>query len=930
MILKYSVHPRIPGESATVRRQRELLDLLDLESWRDYYIEVHEPPAGEAATALQAALGDPLTETVRIGEPIEPGRMVQVTYKRGIVDNENDSIVAFSQLFGVEAVAARVGTTYVSADPALAERVRAQLVNPNIEELHEREPAYETLGPQGSGAPPERYDLCAMSDEQLAAVGTADGRNLSLEQMCLLRRIQRELGLSSVTDVLIEAADARWSDHCLHTTWKSLGNLLGKLKDASRRTANPNILSMFEDNAGVWDFYDGWAIALKGETHSGPSAVSAYFGQLTKLGGVLRDILGTGLGADPIGSFEYTATGPADRASPIPGRPSPRQIGRETIRAIKEYGNTFGVPMMRAHMTFHPDYIAKPFALGGSIGLIPVQAAQRGKPQPGDLLMLIGGLTGNDGIHGASASSAGSEMDEASVQIGSPLEEVAFRQAIVDLRDAGCLRALTDVGGAGLNSAVGEIGDPGGVWLNTALVPLKTAGLPTWRILLSESQERMLLAVVPERLEAARELLERHRVRHTVVGRFTDDGRYTVVHLPEVRESEVVEADALPDGEQAVATGFSVPYELLEYEPPRRSAPAPPAADPEPVAWPALDREALAALVPRVLADPEVASQRFASSQYDTTVMGLTAYGPGAGPHHVPTSYWAGAPLPGSPAAVLFATAFDPWLFERHPVRALRQLFLRIVGTLVLAGVAVQDVCLCDNFYTPHLHPDGDAWLVGMVDELAALVERFGTPVISGKDSSAGSVVTPEGIVHVPPAVFLSALGKLPDRARLRRNEWTAPGNLLVRIGPDTPSPGGTVAGRLLGLPATQLDAPDLDASAAYLGALRAVPEGAIASARPIGSGGTLAALLLGGIASGLGAELDAAGDGDLAWLLAEHRCGALAEVPEPALDRLPQALAPHVVGRVTDRPASLRLDGAELAEGAVETWTTSWEPLLR
>src|SRR3954469_20833306 len=115
---------------------------------------------------------------------------------------------------------------------------------------------------------------------------------------------------------------------------------------------------MFEDNAGVWEFYDGWAIAVKGETHSGPSAVSAYFGQLTKLGGVLRDILGTGLGADPIGVFEYTATGPISAEAPISGRPAPRQIALETIRAIKEYGNTFGVPMMASRMAFHPRYRA--------------------------------------------------------------------------------------------------------------------------------------------------------------------------------------------------------------------------------------------------------------------------------------------------------------------------------------------------------------------------------------------------------------------------------------------------------------------------------------------------------------------------------------------------------------------------------------------
>jgi phosphoribosylformylglycinamidine synthase len=188
--------------------------------------------------------------------------------------------------------------------------------------------------------------------------------------------------------------------------------------------------------------------------------------------------------------------------------------------------------MMWSRMAFHPSYRAKPFALGGSIGLIPLERAAKGEPRRGDLLILIGGLTGNDGIHGASASSAGAVMDGTAVQIGSPLEEVKFRAAIIDLREAGCLRAVTDIGGAGLNSAVGEIGDPVGVWLNCALVPLKTAGLPLWRILLSESQERMVLAVIPERLAQAKEILARHHVRQALVGKFTGLGHYTVVYDP--------------------------------------------------------------------------------------------------------------------------------------------------------------------------------------------------------------------------------------------------------------------------------------------------------------------------------------------------------------------------------------------------------------
>jgi phosphoribosylformylglycinamidine synthase len=587
--------------------------------------------------------------------------------------------------------------------------------------------------------------------------------------------------------------------------------------------------------------------------------------------------------------------------------------------------------MMRAHMTFHPAYVAKPFALGGAIGTIPAELARRGRPLPGDLLMLIGGLTGNDGIHGASASSAGAQMDEAAVQIGSPLEQVKFRQAIVDLRDTGCLRALTDVGGAGLNSAVGEIGDPGGVWINTALVPLKTAGLPTWRILLSESQERMILTLVPEKLERARTILERHGVRHTVVGRFTSDGRFTVVHRPGLGEDEVVAGD--PDELPLTCheTGFSVPYELLEYEPPQLEPPARPPAVGGEGAWPRVAYPAIGELAPRLMADPEIASQRFAGAQYDTTVQGLTEYGPTVGRRHVPTSFWAGTPLPGSPAAVVFTTAFNPWLFELDPVLALRQMFLRALLKQVLAGVKPHDVCLCDNFYTPHLEPGADGWLVGMVDELVSLVDHFGTPVISGKDSSAGSVVTPEGIVSVPPAAFLSAVGKVPDAARLRRNEWTAAGNLLVRIGPDCVSPGGTVAGRLLELGTAELDAIELERYVRFLNVLADVDDGLLLSGRPIGKGGTLATLALGAYASaGLGAEITLPDDGEAGWLLREHRCGALVEVEPAKLADLPPVLRPRVIGRVTEDAESVRLGDVEVARTAVDGWADSWAELLR
>lgn len=913
MIHKFALRPSGPPEP-DVEYLRRTLGLADLDVWRDYYVEFEaDKLTDEERDAVCAALADPLgSGTVLVDHPLESDA-VMVTHRRGVVDNESSSIVAMCALLGIPAVAGKVGTTYRSASSRLRDVIMAHRFNSTIEELHGTEPCYESLVPAGSYSPAEHYDLRPMTDAELETLGRAGGRNLSLAQMRQIREIQG--AEPSVTDVLLEALDARWSDHCAHTTWRSLGNLLGRLVAASRDTANPNIVSMFHDNAGVWDFYDGHALAIKAETHNGPSAIAAYFGQLTKLGGVLRDILGTGLGADPIGCFEYTATGLPEAPAPIAGRIPPQQIAHETIRAIKEYGNTFGVPMMSSRMGFHPAYRAKPFALGGSIGILPTAAAQRGEPRPGDLVVLIGGLTGNEGMHGASASSAGSTMDEAAVQIGAPLEQVKFRKAIIDLRDAGCLRALTDIGGAGLNSAVGEIGESCGVWINTALVPLKTSALPMWRILLSESQERMLLAVPPEAIDSARAILARHQVRTTVIGRFTGNGRYRVSHDPNLDEAGVLAADEPPEGGEL---GFDVPYDLLGLRLDQQEVGPPPAPRTDGPGWPSFDD---GELLEQVIGDTDVASQHFADSQYDSTVQGNTYYGPQYGSDTpVRSGYWAGTPVDGHPGAVVVATAFNPWLFEIHPVLALRQLVCAVLARQVLAGVELGDICLCDNFYTPHSSANWREWLVGMVDELAALTRHFGVPVISGKDSSAGSTSTDEGVVSVPPAVFLTAVGKVPHHARLLTEEWTTPGNLLVLVGPRTGAVGGTVAGRVLGIGDGTLDDVALPEVDAYLAAL-AAHRGLWRSGSQLGAGGLAAHLVTGSIASGLGVTCEPTAE----QLFAEHRCAAVVEIDPADLAFLPPELNAVPVGRLTQE-AGVRLGGRELLTPAVrERWTNAF-----
>jgi phosphoribosylformylglycinamidine synthase len=233
MIRKFSGRRRSGDEAPAY-----LADLLDgLLAWREYYIEFATEPTPDQIAAISGAVADPLLDDVAVDVPIDGATMVQVAYKRGIVDNENDSIVAMCHLFGAEAVAAKVATTYASRDPRLVDVITEHACNPNIEELHRAEPDYDTLAPHGQYLPAATFDLRGLSDDELAAVGTGNGRQLNLDQMRHVRNIQDKAGLEAVTDVLLESLDARWSDHCAHTTWTSLGRLLHRLIDRVKAIA---------------------------------------------------------------------------------------------------------------------------------------------------------------------------------------------------------------------------------------------------------------------------------------------------------------------------------------------------------------------------------------------------------------------------------------------------------------------------------------------------------------------------------------------------------------------------------------------------------------------------------------------------------------------------------------------------------------------
>src|SRR3989338_960749 len=311
------------------------------------------------------------------------------------------------------------------------------------------------------------------------------------------------------TDCEIETLAQTWSEHSGHKTFKAKIMINGEEKEPLivriKKEAlkhKKNIVSAFVDNAGVMDFYDGWAINGKGETHNSPSAIEPYGGAMTGSGGVFRDIVATGQGAKTVISTDIFCLANWNmNLKKLPkGSLPPKYILSRVVAAVRDYGNRIGIPTNNGSFHFHDDFRAKPTVLVGAYGILPKKYAKKGQPRKGDVVVSIGGRVGRDGIHGATFSSA--EMTDRTittnaqaVQIGNAIEEKRTFDAIIEARDKDIIRAIQDCGGGGLSSAIGEMGSQIGVLVQLKNERLKYQGLSPWEIWISESQERMILAI---------------------------------------------------------------------------------------------------------------------------------------------------------------------------------------------------------------------------------------------------------------------------------------------------------------------------------------------------------------------------------------------------------------------------------------------------
>ena len=871
------------------------------------------------------------------------GPIVEIGYQRAVTDPELPSILRSAGALGVEGLVwARIfhRIQFSDIDAGLAREIADRyLYNPQVQVILAENEVWETLRPHGHTGPMENIDLKNLTGPELLRL--SDDRRLFLDepQMRALQDISGSMK-RPFTDAELEMFAQTWSDHCFHTTWKSLG-LLQSLSKTTADIAHPLVLSSFEDNAGVMAFYEGWALTIKGETHNSPSAVSPYGGIMTKHGGVIRDTLGCGLGAWPIGGSTIMGLGdPKMGWESVPkGALHPKTVLIQSIRGTADYTNPMGIPMMLPLYRFHPGYTGKCFALGHSVGLIPEDKAAKGHPQPGDLAVLIGGLTGRDGLHGATVSSASmthetADVDAAHVQIGHPIEERKFMEAIPRLREAGCLRAITDLGAAGLSSAAGEMGSSTGVWINLAWVPLKTEGLMPWEIWISESQERMMAAVPPEKWDEAREILRRYEVRASMIGQFTRTNRCQVVVEPSV--------EPIASGLEAAEKSVSAFVVDLAFEDLRKGCPLPEISlkkrirKAESSKIPVLKTSAeWTAVILKVLGHLNCCDQSVAGTQFDSTVQGITVAGPyGGRDGRMPNDVWISAPLRGKPFGAAASLAFSPFYGDVDPAGAVKLAMAEAITKLVASGVDVSDIVLCDNFYTPRITPE-TAWdLKQMVDTCSRLSRTFGTPFISGKDSSSGTFVGEDGTrIEVPPTLCVFALGRMQNVRKLVPKPFQRAGNALLLIGPRSSELGGSVFLDTFGKRGERLPDPDESELMRTWKALKSLrADGFVLSASAVAEGGLVRRIFEMSLGSGLGCRMDAFAlakllrtGGPEAALFAEMVGAVLIEVPEDRAEKICGQTGAFAVGRVLEDPIlSVRTGSLDLnleAESLASVW---------
>jgi len=771
-------------------------------------------------------------------------------------------------------------------------------------------------------APADHYRVLKISDldgDRLLELSQLMKLSLSREDMLAVQQIYREWEREP-TDVELEVIAQTWSEHCKHRIFgATIEHRLGEgsetvhslfktyIKDVSERIFERKpgfVLSAFHDNAGFIKLDEKLAICLKAETHNHPSAIEPYAGANTGLGGVIRDILGAGKGAKPIASLDVFCFGapdtPRDRIK-AEDVLHPLGILRGVVRGVRDYGNRMGIPTIAGALQFDEAYIYNPLVYCGTAGVIPIEDIEK-SVAAGMKVIAVGGRTGRDGLHGATFSSAAldtesHEQDQQAVQIGNPIEEKKAADFVLAAREKGLVEFITDCGAGGFSSACGEMLETCGGTIELDQIPLKEPGLVSWEIFISESQERMVLAVKPESLPELRKLADLYETELTELGEADGSGILKVTHHGE--------------------TVCRLDCTKLHDAPVRRLRSR----------WTPLEGTHSAPLLPNagrtlreLMGDFAIVSREPIIREYDHEVQGNTVLKPLAGATGDAPQDATVVRISGSERLMSLSVAILPEWGKTDPYAMGAACVDECVRQLVASGADPERLAILDNFCVGNPEAEEELGaLVETVKGIAAAAEAYGAPFVSGKDSFYNYFETEEGPVSIPVTVLISGMGIVESPGHVTGSSLRRDDSLLAIVGHTGPDLGGSVFARHVGTKGAAVPATDFAAAfALYRAYYRALQEGLVLSAHDLGEGGLAVALAECGFSGQAGLEIDLSSlpmdpeTSKAAMLFGESPSRLLVEVaPEnlAALAACFEGLPFAPLGRATPEHRQLQID---------------------
>ncbi len=656
-------------------------------------------------------------------------------------------------------------------------------------------------------------DILNADDSRLLEISKKGQLSLNLAEMRRIKEYFAKEGRNP-TDCELETIAQTWSEHCKHKTFRGIieyieidenGNILKQetINDLLKQTivrvteeSNSDLcVSVFKDNAGIVKFNENKNFCIKVETHNHPSALEPYGGAATGIGGVIRDILGAGLGGEPVCNIDVFCFGNPDiDYSELPeGVLHPRRIINGVVSGVRDYGNNMGIPTVAGAVIFDSRYIANPLVYAGTVGIIDKDKAFK-KIYPGELIIVCGGRTGRDGIHGATFSSAeldksSQEISSGSVQIGNPVEEKKLTTALMRALKKNLYTAITDCGAGGLSSAVGELTAEHGCEVYLEKVPLKYSGLTYTEIWISESQERMVIITPEDNLKKLEKIFKEEDVEFAVIGKVTDTGRLVLYYNGNIVCN--LDMQFLHKGVPQIKK--KAVWKILK----RESQPVP-------------EKEDYTQDLKKLLGSYNISSKEWIISQYDHEVQGGSTVKPLMGYRYAPEDGAIIKPDLNSDKFLVIGLGINPFYSEVDPYYMSMWAIDEAVRNLVSMGVSLDKIVLLDNFCWGS--PDRPETLAGLVRSAKGCYHYASVlkiPFVSGKDSLYNEYFDGEKYVSIPGTLLITGAGIIENKEKIIPTSFKNKDNLVYIAGITKPETGCGEYARLFNIKNYRIPQPD-------------------------------------------------------------------------------------------------------------------------